>query len=236
MLRPSGTLPLLALVSALLAAGTGNAAQPGSERGYFDVTVRGKIVKRWTFVENNPNTACAVRRRYTGREEFTIRSRRATRVLVRGRADGRLVLGAILRHLAGTYRQTGTRSDRSTSSACPTPVSYSTRCRPPRRAVNSGGTIGVSAPRKGTVRLAKLRLPIRLPRALSACEPKAVANLPTRTEIAAARVSAADVFDKQARAVEFETGASETSTFSGGDTGRAVVDVSWTVSFEPVTG
>ena len=72
--------------------------------------------------------------------------------------------------------------------------------------------------------------------ALSACEPKAVANLPTRTEIAAARVSAADVFDKQARAVEFETGASETSTFSGGDTGRAVVDVSWTVSFEPVTG
>jgi hypothetical protein len=206
------------------------------ERGFFDVTVRGKIVKRWTYVENNPTTECAVRRRYTGREEFTFRSRRPTRVLVRSRADGRLLLGALLRHIAGTYKQTGTRGDRSTSSDCPAPVSYSTRCRPPAGAVRSGGTISVSAQRDGIVRLSKLRLPIRLPRALSACEPRAVANLPTRAEIAAARVRPADVFGEEARAVEFETGASETSTFSGGDSGRSVVEVSWTVAFEHVAG
>lgn len=235
-MRPSGTLLLLVLVSAFLAVGAGNGAQRLPERGFFDVTVRGKIVKHWTYVENNPTTECAVRRRYTGREEFTFRSRRPTRVLVRSAADGRLVLGAMLRHIAGTYRQTGTRSDRSTSTDCPVPVSYSTRCRPPGRAVDSGGTISVSAPRKGIVRLSKLRLPIRLPRALSACEPKAVANLPTRAEIAAARVRPTDVFDEEARAVEFETGASETSTFAGEDSGRAVVDVSWTVAFEAVAG
>jgi hypothetical protein len=237
VLRPSGTLLLLlVLVSALLAVGAGNAARPVPKHGFFDVTVRGKVVKRRTYVENNPATECAVRRRSTGREEFTFRSRRPTRVLVRSTADGRLLIGALLRHIAGTYRQTGTRSDRSTRSDCPAPVSYSTRCRPPARAVGSGGTIGVSAPRKGIVRLSKLRLPIRLPRALSACEPRAVANLPTRAEIAAARVRPADVFDEEARAVEFETGASETSTFSGGDSGCAVVDVSWTVAFEPVAG
>jgi hypothetical protein len=44
------------------------------------------------------------------------------------------------------------------------------------------------------------------------------------------------VFDERARSVEFATGASETTTFSGGDTGLAVVDVSWTVWFEPTAG
>jgi hypothetical protein len=86
------------------------------------------------------------------------------------------------------------------------------------------------------IQLAKLRLPIRLPRALSACEPRAVAALPTRVEVARARAGAEDVFDPKARAVELDAGASETTTFSGGDTGNATVDVRWTVSFEPVAG
>jgi hypothetical protein len=234
VLRPSGTLLLIGLVSAFLSVNAGSAGEP--QRGFFDVTVHGKITKRWTYVENNPDTECAVRRRYGGREEFTFRSRRPTRVLIRSRADGRLVLGALLRQIAGTYRQTGTRSDRSTSSDCRTPIAYSTRCTPPRRAATKAGTVSVSSPRKGVVRLSKLRLAIRLPRALTACEPRPVAELPTRVEIAHARVTAADVFDEQARAVEFDTGASETTAFTGGDSGRAVVDVSWAVSFEPVAG
>ncbi len=94
----------------------------------------------------------------------------------------------------------------------------------------------MSAPRKGVVQLAKLRLQIRLPRALSACEPREVAELPTRVEVASARADAKDVFDAKARAVEFDAGASETTTFSGGDSGNATVNVSWTVSFEPVSG
>jgi hypothetical protein len=91
VLRPSGTLLFVALVSAFLAVNAGSAAEP--QRGSFDVTVHGKITKRWTYVENNPDTECAVRRRYGGREEFTFRSRRPTRVLIRSRVDGRLVLG-----------------------------------------------------------------------------------------------------------------------------------------------
>ena len=196
--------------------------------------MRGKITKQWTYVENNPGTECAVRRKYGGRETFTFRSRRPTRVLIRTRADGSLALGALLKQISGTYLQTGRRSDRSTNAACKTPVSYSTRCTPPRKVATRGGTISVSAPNKGVVRLAKLRLAIRLPRALSACEPREVAEVPTKVELASARAGAADVFDQQARAVEFDTGASETTTFSGGDTGRAVVNVTWTVSFEPV--
>ena len=234
MLRPPGTLLLVALLSAFLAVSAGSAAEP--QRGFFDVTAHGKITKRWTYVENNPDTDCAVRRKYGGSEEFTFRSRRPTRVLIRSRADSRLVLGALLRQISGTYRQRGTRSDHSTSSDCRTPVAYSTRCKPPRKAATTGGTISVSLPKKGVVRLGKLRLEIRLPRALTACEPRPVAELPTRVEIALARVTAADVFDTQARAVEFDTGASETTTFTGGDSGRAVVDVTWTVSFEPVAG
>jgi hypothetical protein len=54
--------------------------------------------------------------------------------------------------------------------------------------------------------------------------------------VASARAVARDVFDPKARTVEFDAGASETTTFSGGDTGRATVDVSWTISFEPVAG
>jgi hypothetical protein len=234
VLRPSGSLLVIALVSASLAVSAGSAAEP--QRGFFDIALHGTITKRWTYVENNPDTECAVRRRYGGRETFTFRSRRPTRVLVRSRADGRLVLGALLRQISGTYRQIGTRSDRSTSTDCRTPVAYSTRCTPPRRAATKGGTISVSSPRKGVVRLAKLRLAIRLARALTACEPKPVAELATRVEIAHARVTAADVFDDQARAVEFDTGASETTTFTGGDSGRAIVDVNWTVSCEPVAG
>jgi len=231
-MRPSGTLLLTPFLGALIAVSASAAAEP--QRGFFDVTVRGTIVKQWTYVENNPETECEVRRTYKGRETLTFSSRRATRVRVRSRADGSLVLGALLRDIAGTYVQTGTRGDRSTTPTCRNPVAYSTRCAPPRKSATRGGTISVSAPRKGVIQLAKLRLPIRLPRALSACEPRAVAQLPTRAEVASARALAPDIFDGKARAVELDSGATETTTFSGGDKGRAVVNVTWTVSFEPV--
>ena len=232
VLRPSGTLLLAACLGALLAVGAGSAAEP--QRGFFDISVRGEITKRWSYVQNNPQTECEVRRTYRGSETFTFRSRRPTRVLVRSRANGSLVLGAMLRHISGTYVQRGTRADRSTNPACPTPVAYSTRCSPPRRTAGRGGTISVSAPRKGVLELAKLRLPIRLPRALSACESRAVAALPTRVELVTVKAGAKDVFDAQAREVEFGAGAVETTSFSGGDTGSATVDVDWTVSFETV--
>jgi hypothetical protein len=196
--------------------------------------VHGTITKRWSYVQNNPGTDCEIRRTYRGKETFTFRSRKPTRMLIRSRTNGTLLLGAVLRHISGTYVQTGTRSDRSTNSACPAPVAYSARCSPPRRVADNGGTISISAPRKGVIQLAKLRLQIRLPRALSACEPRAVAALPTRVELASVKAGAKDVFDPRARAVEFSTGALETTAFSGGDSGQATVDADWTVSFEPV--
>jgi hypothetical protein len=232
VLRPSGTLLLCACLGALFVVGAGSAAE--TQSGYFDVRVRGEITKRWSYVQNNPETECEVRRTYRGTETFTFRSRRPTRVLVRSRPDGSVVLGALLRAISGTYVQTGSRADRSTASECTRPVVYSTRCKPPRRTANHGGTLSVSAPRKGVIQLAKLRLQIRLPRALSVCEPRAVATLPTRVEVASARADAEDVFDAKAREVEFDAGASETTTFSGGDSGRASVNVSWTVAFQPV--
>jgi hypothetical protein len=233
-MRPSGILLGSACFCAIFAVGAASAAD--TEQGFFDIRVRGEITKRWTYVENNPDTDCEVRRTFRGRETFTFRSRRPTRVLVRTRADASLALGAMLRNISGTYVQTGSRTDRSLNPACKNPVSYSTRCSPPKRVANSGGTISVSAPRRNVIQLAKLRLAIRQPRALSACEPRAVAALPTRVEVASARAGADDVFDPKARAVELDAGASETTTFSGGDTGSATVDASWTVSFEPVGG
>jgi hypothetical protein len=234
-LRPSGIILLLcASLGAVLVVGVATAAD--TERGFFDVRVHGKITKRWTYVENNPDTDCEVQRTFRGVETFTFASRRPTRVLVRSLPDGSLILGALLRNLSGTYTQTGRRVDRSLNEACTNPVAYSTRCSPPRRVAKQGGTISVSAPRKGVIQLAKLRLPIRLPRALSACEPRAVAALPTRAEVASARGGAVDIFDPKARAVDLDAGASEATAFSGGDTGRATVDVSWTVSFEHVGG
>jgi hypothetical protein len=231
VLRLSGIL-LTACLGALLVAGAGSAAD--GKRGFFDIRVRGEITKRWTYIENNPETECEVRRTFRGRETFTFRSRRPTRVLIRSRADASLVLGAMLRDISGTYVQSGSLVDRSLSSTCPSPVSYGTKCTPPRMVANRGGTMSVSARPKGVLRLAKLRLALELPRALSACEPRGVAAASTRVELAIARANARDVFDSRARAVELETGATETTTFSGGDTGRATVDVSWTVSFEPV--
>lgn len=232
MLRPSGIILFCACLGALLAVGAGRAAE--SKRAFFDVSVRGEITKRWTYVEKNPDTECEVRRTYRGRETFTFRSRRPTRVLVRSRADASLILGALLRNISGTYVQTGTRADRSLNAACKNPVSYSTRCSPPRKVANRGGTVSVSAPRKGTIQLSKLRLAIRLPRALSVCEPRAVATLATRAEVATARADADDIFDPKARAVDLDAGASVTTNFSGSDTGRATVDVDWTVSFARV--
>jgi hypothetical protein len=232
VLRPSRIILLCACLGALLAVGAGRAAE--SKRAFFDVSVRGEITKRWTYVENNPDTECEVRRTYRGRETFTFRSRRPTRVLVRSRADASLVLGALLRNISGTYAQTGTRADRSLNAACENPVSYSTRCSPPRKVANRGGTASVSAPRKGAIQLSKLRLAIRLPRALSVCEPRAVATLATRAEIATARADAGDIFDPKARAVDLDAGATQTTDFSGGATGRATVDVAWTVSFARV--
>jgi hypothetical protein len=231
VLRLSGTLLLSACLGAVFAVATGNAAE--AKQGYFDVRVRGEITKRWSYVENNPETECLVRRTLRGTETFTFRSRRPTRILIQARADGSVALGAVLRHISGSYRQTGTRSDRSTNPGCKTPVSASTRCSLPRRVATSGGTMSVASPRRGVIQLRKLRLPIRLPHALSACEPQAVAALPTRAEVATARAGAADLFDAKARAVELDAGASETTTFSGGDSGNATVNVSWTVSFEP---
>jgi hypothetical protein len=140
----------------------------------------------------------------------------------------------MLGRISGMYHETGSRADRSTNPACTTPVSSKTRCSPPPKTASSGGTISVSARRKGVIQLGKLRLPIRLPRAVSACEPRSVAQLPTRVEVAIARADEKDIFDPRARAVELDASASETTTFSGGDTGQATVNVSWTVSFEPV--
>jgi hypothetical protein len=45
---------------------------------------------------------------------------------------------------------------------------------------------------------------------------------------------AKDVFDAKARVVELDAAARETTTFSGGDSGTATVNVTWTVSFEPL--
>jgi hypothetical protein len=235
VLRPTSIiLPTCVCLGALFAAAAGSAAE--SREGLFDVRVRGEITKRWAYVENNPDTDCRVRRTFRGRETFTFRSRRPTRVLVRTRADGSVVLGALLRNISGSFVQTGTRADRSLSATCDKPVFYSTRCAPPKRVANRGGTIGLSAPRKGVIQLRKLRLAMRLPRALSACEPRGVAALPTRVEVASAQALAKDVFDPKARAVDLDAGASESTTFSGGDTGQATVDVAWTVSFERVGG
>jgi hypothetical protein len=230
--RPSGILLSATCFCAIVGVGAGTAAD--TQQGVFDVRVRGEITKRWTYVENNPDTDCQVRRTFRGRETFTFRSRRPTRVLVRTRADASLALGAMLRNISGTYVQTGSRNDRSLNTTCKNPISYSTRCAPPKRVANRGGTMSVSAPRRNVIQLAKLRLPIRLPRALSACEPRAVAALPPRVELASARGGAKDVFDPKARAVELDAGAFERTTFSGGDSGSATVDVEWTVSFEPV--
>lgn len=233
--RPTGIILLTcACLGALLAVGAGYAAE--SKQGFFDVRVRGEITKRWTYVENSPDTDCQVRRTFRGRETFTFHSRRPTRVLVRTRADGSVVLGALLRNISGTFVQSGSRADRSLSASCKNPISYSTRCSPPKRVADRGGTISVSAARKGVIQLKKLRLAMRLPRALSACEPRGVAALPTRVEVASTRALETDVFDRKARAVDLDAAASETTTFSGGDTGQATVDVTWTVSFEPVGG
>src|SRR5215210_8478502 len=228
-MRVSGTLLLSTCLGASIAVGAGAAAE--TKQGFFDIRVRGEITKRWSYVENNPDTECDVRRTFRGTETFTFRSRRATRVLVRSRADAGLALGAMLRNISGAYVQTGRRADRSLNPGCRNPVALSTRCSPPKRVANRGGTLSISAPRKGVIRLAKLRLAIRVPRALSVCEPRAVATLPAPVEIARVRADANDVFDLKARKVEFAGGASETTSFSGGDTGDATVEVSWTVSF-----
>ena len=223
MLRPSGTLLLVAALGAALVVSAAAAAEPPS--GHFDVRVHGSIVKRWTYVEHNPGTECEVRRTYTGIQRITFRSRRPTRVLIRSRADGRLVLGALLRAIAGTGVLTGGRTERSTSPECTVPVARTTRCAPQRR--TSNGTIGLTAPRRNQLRLGGLRTP----RAASACLPRPVAGLPLRLEAASIRVAAADVLDERARSVEFQAGATETTTFSGGDSGRATVDVTLTLSF-----
>lgn len=231
MLRPPDILVLLVCLGSMLVVGAASAAEP--RVGSFEVSVRGEIVKRWSYVAYNPQTECATRRSYSGRETSTFRSRRPTRILIRARADGRLVLGALLRSLSGTHVETGTRSDRSTAEDCPTPVAYTTRCAP-RRAGRAGGSVALTAPRRGILQLQNLRLQIRLPRSPTACQPRAVSRVPMRVTLARARALASDVFDPKARAVELEAQAAETTTFSGGDSGRVIVTTRWTVTFEPV--
>jgi hypothetical protein len=218
-------------LGAACVVGAAGAAEPRS--GTFQVSVRGEIVRQWSYVQHNPDTECAVRRTYAGRETSTFRSSRPTRVLIRTRADGRLVLGALLRSLSSSHVESGTRSDRSTAEDCPIPVAYTTRCTP-RRANGAGGTVTLTAPRRGILQLRNLRLAIRLPRAPTACQPRAVFRLPFRVTLARARALASDVFDPRARAVELEAEATETTTFSGGDSGRAMVTTRWTLTFEPV--
>jgi hypothetical protein len=226
VLRPSGTLLLLAALGLALVVCAAAAAERPS--GRYDVRVHGSIVKRWTYAEHNPGTACEVRRTSTGRQAFTFRSRRPTRVLIRSRADGRLVLGALLRAIAGTSVLTGGRTDRSTDQDCSVPVAHTIRCSSRRRTAN--GTIRLTAPRRHLLRLGGLRTPP----AAGACLPRPVAGLPLRLEAASIRAGAADVLDERARSVEFQAGATVTTTFSGGDSGRAIVDVTLTLAFERV--
>ena len=228
-LRPG----VLALFACLLAmAGTAYAATP--RQTVFKVTLTATLTKTWTFTRSEASEAdCTRTTRGVGRWEAKLSTRSAGRVRAIAARAGKVRLsGATLRTLMGAAARSGSMTIKTTGLPPCERLSRSMRCGRERRAFR-GGSTALASPRKGILRLERLRGADAIRWFRSTCleEPSEIRAIRTDLPLATGPLDAADVFSRNVSRW-FISGDSEQVTSLEGDVeGRVTERVRWTVNF-----
>lgn len=226
-------LGVLAIFACLLAVAGGTAYAAKPKQGVFKVTLTATLNKEWTFTHvDSTDSPCTQTTRGVGRWEARLASRAAGRVRVIAAGRGRVRFsGATLKTLAGAASKSGSMTISTTGPPPCERSSRSVRCGQERRAFRRAST-SISSPRRGIVRLGRLR-DADVIRFRSRCleEPSDIRAIRTDLPLAPGPLDVGDVF---ARTVPrwFITGETEQVTTIEGETdGRVTERVRWRLNF-----
>jgi hypothetical protein len=227
-------LAVLALCACLLAMAGGVAYAAKPRQAVFKVTLTATLTKTWTFTRSETSEVDCTRTTHgVGRWEAKLSTRRAGRVRAIAAGAGKVRFsGAMLRTLTGAAARSGSMTIKATGLPPCERLSRSIRCGQERRTFR-GGSTALASPRKGVLRLGRLRGadPIRSFRSTCLEEPSEIRAIRTDLPLAPGPLDAADVFSRDISRW-FISGASERVTSLEGDVdGRVTERVRWTLNF-----
>jgi hypothetical protein len=230
-----GVLALFVCVLAV-AGGAAYAAKP--KQAVFEVTLTATLTKQWTFTRIDSEEECTRTTRGSGRWQAKVSTRRAARIRAVAAAGGRVRFSSsVLTALAGSATRSGSMSTAATGPPPCERFSRSARCDRERRSFRSG-SISLGSPRRGVLRLGRLRGAEGIRTFRSACleEPGDIRTIRTDLPLASGPLDRSDVFDPRVRRWFVTGDTDQVTTIEGNIDGRVTERVQWRVNFTRLRG
>lgn len=212
--------------------GAANAAKP--RQAVFKVTLTGALTKTWTFTRiETSEPDCTRTIRGVGRWEARLSTRSAGRVRAIAAGAGKVRFsGATLRTLTGAAARSGSMTITATGLPPCERFSRSRRCAPERRTFR-GGSTALTSPRKGVLKLTRLRGADAIRSFPSTCleEPSEIRAIRTDLPLASGPLDAADVFGRDVPRWFISGDTEQVTSLEGDVDGRVTERVRWTLNF-----
>jgi hypothetical protein len=224
---------VLALFACVLAVAGGSAYAARPKQAVFKVTLTATLTKAWTFTRIDSEADCTRTTRGVGRWQAKLSTRRAGRIRIAAGAGGSVRFsGAVLRALAGSATRSGSMATAATGAPPCEQNSRSARCGQERRSFR-GGSTSVTSPRKGVLRLGRLRGAESIRSFRSTCleEPGDIRTIRTDLPLAAGPLDTADVFDPTVRRWFVTGDTDQVTTIEGDIDGQVTERVRWRINF-----
>jgi len=224
-------IPLLVTLTAATAAGAG-----GTSGATFLASLTGTVTKRWTYATSQSVNGCSVKTTGAGNRTISLRSSDDSVVVARRAAGGRARFSGSVRFLHEYVQQAGTKTTQSTGPGACDSSPRRLVCKRIARSLQNRAAQPVSR------RLHRLTFqPMRalVPDAFlsSRCpgEPSAVRDVAGGVELAVARFSEADVFDRTAGGITLQ-GTTDVTTQTLSGSAKVVQHVSWRLRLRRLGG
>jgi hypothetical protein len=226
-------LGVLALFACVLAVAGGSAYAAKPKQAVFEVTLTATLTKQWTFTRIDSEADCTRTTRGVGRWQAKLSTRSSGRIRAIAAAGGKVRFSAsALRALAGSATRSGSMSTVATGPPPCERLSRSARCGQERRRFRRGST-SVGSPRKGILRLGRLRGAEAIRSFRSTCleEPADIRTIRTDLPLATGPLDSSDVFDPSVRRWFVTGDTDQVTTIEGDIDGRVTERVQWRVNF-----
>jgi hypothetical protein len=226
-------LGVSALFVCVLAVAGGSAYAAKPRQALFEVTLTATLTKQWTFTRVESDEDCTRTTRGSGRWQAKLATRRAGRIRAIAGAGGKIRFsGTALRALVGSATRSGSMSTAATGPPPCERVTRTARCDQERRSFR-GGSTSLGSPRRGILRLGRLRGAAGIRSFRSACleEPADIRTIRTDLPLAAGPLDANDVFDPGVRRWFVTGDTDQVTTIEGDIDGRVTERVQWRVNF-----
>jgi hypothetical protein len=209
-----------------LAFATAALAETDAQRATFRVTLSAKLTKTWDYVDSREEPGCTSRSRVRGSRTVTLRSARATVVVVTLRSGRLRFSPALVRSVTALTRQGGSVS----RSGCG--VSEQRLCAVQQRP-HRNQTFSFFRSRPGEITFR----PAREYAIASTCPPE---DRSVRTErpdldVAEGRLVERDLFNRRVRSLTVNGGYDEETQIEGGPEGTVLERVDWHLTFRRVS-